>query len=160
MTTWNGNATNEDGLVVRFSTDRSTVVTDGVSNGQAVKMFELTIDSQNLPGIANGGREDIAHLPAGAMITDAKLIATTAFTGTGTLTVGFAKSDGTALDADGVDAAVDVDSVLGSANDAVTCDGVLVDGTEALSERAWVYATTSGTVSAGVAKLRILYIEG
>ena len=58
MTQWNGNATNEDGLVVRFSTDRSEVVTDGTDAGMSERTLRVTIDSQALPGIANGGRDE------------------------------------------------------------------------------------------------------
>lgn len=159
MTQWNGSQTNEDGLVMRFDLDRSAVVTDGADRGKGVQVLEVDLVGASLPAIATGGREDIAHLPAGAVITDAFLIATTGFdTDVGTLTVGLAKADGTALDADGIDAAVDVSAVLAADGDVVACDGALVDKTEHISERAWVYATASGSVATGTAKVKLLYL--
>lgn len=158
MTTWNGNLANEDGVVVRFGIDRATVVTDGTDNGSGIRTLEVDIVGASLPAISNGGRDDIASLPAGAVITDAFLIATTGFgSDVGTLTVGLATSAGVALDADGIDAAVDVSAVLAAAGDVVACDGALVDKTESISERAWVYATNSGSVVTGTAKLKLMY---
>jgi hypothetical protein len=156
MTTW----VNEDGLRVKFPLTSAQVVTDGATAGKQEMTLEVVIPGADLPAIATGGREDIAHLPAGALITDAFLVATTGFgTDTGTLTVGLAKSDGTALDADGIDASVDVSAVLAAVGDVVACDGALVDKTETISERAWVYATASGTVTTGTVKLVLKYIN-
>ena len=154
MSTW----TNADGLPIKYGTTRSTAVADGVTTGKDEYLLEFYIDSQNLTALASAAREDYAHLPATAIITEAYIVAESAWTGTGTLTVGLAKSDSTALDADGIDATVDVDAVLAAAGDVVSCDGVLVDKTETISERAWPYATVAGTVSAGVGTLYLKYI--
>jgi len=156
MSTWE----NEDGLRVKFPLTSATEVTDGTSNGQTIKQLEVVIPGNALPAIATGGREDIAHLPANAFIVGAYAVATTGFgTDTGTLTIGLAKSDGTALDADGIDAAIDVSAVLSSTNDVVVCDGALVDRTERISERAWVYATNAGTITTGTVKLVLNYVQ-
>ena len=156
MSTW----TNEDGLVVRFGLSRSAVVTDGTDAGVSTKVFSVTIPGNDLPAISNGGRDDIAHLPAGALITGAYAVATTGFgTDVGTLTIGFAKSDGTALNASGIDSAIDVSAALAADGDTVTCDGALVDGTETIPERAWVYATNSGSVVTGTVELYITYVD-
>lgn len=150
--------TNEDGLLQRFNLERAEVVTDGTDNGQAERILEIQIDSQDLPGLADINA-DRPSLPANALVTDAFLITTTAFVGTGTLTVGLGNSAGSAIDADGIDAAVDVDTVLAAVGDVVACDGALVDKTATVgAAEAWPYATVSGTVSAGVATLKIKYI--
>lgn len=159
MTTWNGSIENADGLPVKFGTARATPVTDGVTAGKDEKLLTLYLDSQNLTALASVAREDVAHLPADALITEAYIVAESAWTGTGTLTVGLAKSDSTALDADGIDATIDVDAVLVAAGDVVSCDGALVDKTETISERAWPYAVANGTVSAGTGTLYIKYIQ-
>ncbi len=159
MTTWNGNATNEDGLVTYFGTTGGTPVTDGTAAGKSVHVYEKVIVGSDLPAISEGGRRDIASLPAGAIITDAYVKATTGFgTDTGTLTIGLADTAGSAVDADGIDAAIDVSAVLAAADDVVLCDGALVDKTEALGEECWVYATASGTVTTGTVVLKIMYI--
>ena len=150
--------TNEDGLLVRFNKERSTPVTDGTDNGQGERVFEIQIDSQDLPALTDIN-DDRPHLPANALITDALLITTTGFTGTGTLSIGLGDSSQTAIDADGIDAAIDVDVALAAAGDVVACDGALADKTATVGAAdAWVYATVSGTVSAGVATLKVKYV--
>lgn len=155
---WNGNLTNEDGLIVEFGNDRGIAVADGKTAEAPGKMLTMYIDSQDLVALADSAREDVAYLPAGAMVTNSVFVAETAWTGTGTMTIGLANSAGTAIDADGIDAAIDVDAALAAAGDAVTNDGALVDGTEVIGSDAWVYATVSGTVSAGTGTLYISYI--
>jgi len=150
--------TNEDGLLIRFGDERSAVVTDGNDAGTAENILEIQIDSQALPTLADINA-DRAHLPANALITDAYLVATTAFVGTGTLTVGLGNAAGSAIDADGIDATVDVDAVLGAIGDVVLCDGALADKTATVGTAdAWPYATVAGTVSAGVATLKLKYV--
>lgn len=149
--------TNEDGLLVRFDTERSAVAPDGTTNPE-VQTLAVIIDSTDLPGTADVNA-DRAHLPANALVIDAYLVCNTAWTGTSpTLTVGLANSAGTAIDADGVDAAVAVDGVQAAAGDVVACDGALVDKTATIgSADGWVYATTGGTVTAGKSTLYVRY---
>jgi hypothetical protein len=158
MTQWNGNLTNEDGLIVEFGTNRSDVVTDGTTQGQAEHMLTMYIDSQALVAVGDSAREDVARLPEHALITSAWFVAESAWTGTGTLDIGTADSAGSAIDANGLFAAIDVDVALAAAGDAVVGAGVLADGTDIIAEDSWVYATASGTVSAGVGTLYIRYI--
>jgi hypothetical protein len=149
--------TNEDGLLVRFGNERSTVVTDGTSQ-YVEQVFEIEINSQDLP-VTGDINADRPHLPANALITDAFLIATEAFDSTGTLTVGLANSAGAAIDADGIDATVDVDAVLGAVGDVVACDGELVDKTATIGSAAgWVYASMTAAGTTGKATLKIKYI--
>ena len=154
MTTWN----NDDGLLVRFGTSRSTVATDGTDAGHSEHVLEVAIDSQ-APLALTDINADRPHLPANAIITDAFLVADTAFTGTGTLTVGLGDSAQSAIDANGIDDLIDVDVALASAGDVVACDGVLVDKTSTIgTSDAWVYATVGGSITAGTATLKLKYI--
>lgn len=154
MTTY----TNADGLLLRFGTSRSEVAGDGSSLADektlVVKITGgTTIDLADI----NGDRPSI---PAGAIVTDALLVADTAWTGTGTLTIGLGNSAGSAIDANGIDDAIDVDAALAAAGDVVACDGALVDKTATIGSAAgWVYTTESGTV-AGTATLHLKYIAG
>jgi hypothetical protein len=153
MATWD----NADGLLVRFGVTRAEVAIDGSTLADE-KTLVVQITGATTIDLADIN-EDRPHLPTGAIITDAFLVADTAWTGTGTLTIGLGDSAGVAIDIDGIDAAIDVDAVLAAQYDVVACDGVLVDKTEAIGERAWVYTTESGTV-AGVATLHLKYIAG
>ena len=70
-----------------------------------------------------------AYIPAGSYITKATLVVTTAWTsgGSGTLGIGLQNSAGSAIDADGIDAAIAKTAL--AVNTAVACDGALVGGT-------------------------------
>jgi len=150
--------TNYDGLLVRFNAERGVVAGDGTSQYDK-QVLKVDLDSQDLIGTADINA-DRPHLPANAIVTAAYVKADSAFTGTGTLTLGLANSTGTAIDADGIDAAIDVDVVLAAAGDVVTCDGALVDGTATIGAAdAWVYGAVAGAVSAGTATLFIEYFK-
>lgn len=159
MSTW----TNADGIEVVFGTARSALAENGTAIGYQTKTLVVDLDSQNLPALADAVSEKESSLPANALITEAYLVATSAWVGTGTLTVGLGYDNAgtpTAVDADGIDAAVDVDTVLAATGDVVACDGALVDKTATIgANRAWVYAVATGTVSAGTGKLYLTYIE-
>ena len=64
MTVWNGNLTNQDGLIVKFGNVRGTAVKDGVSGGLDEQTIMLYVDSQNLVALASAAREDVASIPA------------------------------------------------------------------------------------------------
>lgn len=147
---------NDDGLLVRFGTERSTVAKDGTRNPEMMAL-EVDIDSQDIL-VVGDINADRPHLPAGAVVVDALLKANTAWVGTGTLTLGLANSAGTAIDADGIDATVDVDVALAAIGDVVACDGALVDKTATIGTSAgWVYGSIGGTVSAGTGTLTLFY---
>lgn len=149
--------TNEDGLLVRFDTERSVVAPDGTTNPE-VHTLAVILDSAGLPGLSDVN-DDRASLPANALVVDAYLVCNTAWTGTSpTLTVGLANAAGVAIDADGIDAAVAVDGVQAAAGDVVACDGALVDKTSTVgAAQAWVYAASGGTVTAGKSTLYVRY---
>jgi len=154
MTTW----TNADGLLVRFGADRAQTEFNDGGTSEDIRGLSIVIDSTNLPALAdiNGDRPS---LPANAVIVDSFLVCNTAWTGTTpTLTIGLGNAAGSAIDADGIDAAVAVDSVQAAAGDVVANDGALVDKTASIgSAAAWVYAATGGTVTAGKSTLYLRY---
>lgn len=153
MATW----TNADGLLVRFPADKGEVVTDGTILNGTYKILEVVIDLMD-PPVVGDINEDRPHLPAHAFIVDSYLVCNTAWTGTSpTLTIGLANSAGTAIDADGIDAAIAA-GVQAAAGDVVLNDGALVDKTSTIgAARGWVYASTGGTVTAGVSTLYLVY---
>lgn len=154
MTTW----TNEDGLLVRFNRERGEVTGDGTAQ-TVEQVLEVTLDSADLPVLADINA-DRPSLPAHALITDAFLVCNTPWTGTSpTLTIGLGNAAGSAIDADGIDAAIDIDGTQAAAGDVVACDGALADKTATIGAAAgWVYAATGGTVTAGKSTLYIKYI--
>ncbi len=98
-----------------------------------------------------------AFIPAGALIKSATIVSSGAWTGAGTLDVGLYTKAGAAIDADGIDALVDVDVALADANSVIVCDGALVGATVGADDAYLVVAAT-GAVTAGTAKLVIEFI--
>lgn len=149
--------TNLDGLIVDFNTEAGQVVGTGTNNPD-VETLEVVLDSSDLPTLADINQR-VASLPANALVVDAYLVCNEAWTGTSpTLTIGLGNSGGTAIDADGIDAAVAMDTAQGSAGAVVACDGALVDKTSTIGSVAgWVYATSGGTVTAGKSTLYVRY---
>ncbi len=149
--------TNSDGLEVRFNGPEAGQTGASVSTMGAAKQLVVDIAdmSTDITAAADGNE---AFIPAGSFITNAYLKVTSAMTGTsGTLTIGLAQKDGTAIDADGIDVAVAQADL--AADKAVVCNGALVRGTATVgSANAYVYTTKGGTVTAGAAKLVIEYI--
>lgn len=152
------NGINADGLKVRFDREQGEVTGDGTSLYGTPVTLEVELDSTDLPGTADANA-DRPSLPANALIVDAFLVCNTAWTGTSpTLTVGLCEVDGTVIDADGIDAAVAVDSTQAAAGDVVSCDGALADKTSTIGSAAgYVYASTGGTVTAGKSTLYVRY---
>jgi len=152
---WN----NEDGLFQRFDTETSVVAGDGQSNSK-VQVLHVVIDSADLPAITDiyGDRP---YIPANAVILDSVFVCETAWTGTTpTLTVGLAEQDQTVIDADGIDAAVAVDTEQAAAGDVFVGDGALTDRSVTVgTANAYVYAATGGTVTAGKSHLYIRFMK-
>lgn len=149
--------TNSDGLEVRFTGPEAGQTGAGVETDGAVKELVLNISdmSEAITAAADGHE---AFIPAGSFIVEAFLKVTSAMTGTsGTLTIGLAQKDGTAIDADGIDVAIAQADL--AANKAVVCNGALVGGTATIgAANGYVYTTLGGTVTGGACKLVIRYI--
>lgn len=114
------------------------------------KECEWIFTYDDLPTYGTGEMEVL--IPANAFIKEARIEVLEAMTGTtGTLTLGFHEQDGTAIDADGIDAAVAQATLV--ANAWVVCDGALV-GASIGSAAGQLVATTGGTVTGG--KFRVI----
>ena len=156
--------TNSDGLYILTETaqgdvqDKGRTIT-GVRQSLVIDIPDFTAIGSTF-GSSNIDPLD-ATIPAGAIITNADLKITTAATsgGSATLTIGTYNSAGTAIDADGIDAAIAL-TAIDAAQDVVQCDGAQVAGVTTVgSADAYVgliYGTAAFTAGAG--KLVIEYI--
>jgi len=154
--------TNADGLFIVTDEAQGAVRDNGITSSNGIKTLVFEIKDATKLGTADvDPQPNDAFIPAGSYITKASLVVTTAFTsgGSATLGIGLQELDGSAIDADGIDAAVAVAAL--TANKAVVCNGALVGGTATVgaadSYLSLVYATADFT--AGAAKLVIEYIE-
>lgn len=149
--------TNSDGLEVRFVNPEAGQTGAGVSTLGAVKNLVLDFNFATAITAAADGHE--AFIPAGSYIKSATLIVTSAMTGTsGTLTIGLAQKDGTAIDADGIDVAIAQADL--EASEVVKCNGDLAGGVLSTGAyNGYVYTTLGGTVTGGRGRLVIEYIE-
>lgn len=154
MGTW----TNMDGLEVNFGLDRAKVIPSG-NTSATPKVFELAIDATELSNTASAPTADAAFLPPNAVIKSATVIVTEAFASSGaaTLNIGAFQSDGTAIDADGIDASVALADL--AANKAVVADGAMVGSADTQSVNTYIQATWgTAAFTAGKAKVLIEYV--
>lgn len=151
--------TNEDGLEVRFGTDRRTSAPDGLTSAEEkVFVYEVADATKLTDADTAAAAGDAAYLPAGTIIKDAYFVVDTAFTsgGSAVLDIGLKEGDGTAIDDDGIDAAVALGAL--GANAVVNCNGALV-GTR-LAEDSYVNFTyDTAAFTAGAGKLVVKYIQ-
>lgn len=154
--------TNSDGLVVGFGARDSkndagaTVRTEG-----NVEVFSMILDYDNLPAAAGTAPSSKSiPIPANSYIHSATLRVLDAFTSAGatTLDIGFVDEDGTAIDQDGIDAAI-AKTVIDAEGDTVQCDGDLVNGLVTVGTDDAYISTNVGTgpYTAGQAELTIEY---
>jgi hypothetical protein len=152
--------TNADGLQVINGTDQGAAINEGNTVESDIRTMVVEIpDATAILSSAATPEPNEAFIPSGSYIKSASLLVETAFTSAGaaTLTIGLQESDGTAIDADGIDATVAKAAL--AANLAVACDGALVGGTALVQEDAYIsmiYGTAVFT--AGKGKLVIEYI--
>lgn len=152
---------NNDGLLVLTGSDKGAVRAQGKTTEGLKRFFVLEIeDMTQVPATAADPQQNDAYIPAGSFITAAYIIVDTACTsgGSATLNVGLQERDGTAIDADGIDATVAV-SALG-ANEAVVCDGALVGGTATVgADNAYIsFDYDTAAFTAGAIKIVVEYI--
>lgn len=146
--------TNSDGLQVLMHGEQGEVNNKGVTVNSEDSQLVVDVDLTSLS--ATPSQLD-PFIPAGAFITSAYLIVTEAAAGGTSVTLGLYEKDGTAIDADGIDAAVATAAL--AANKAVVCDGDAVGGTVTVgADDAYFGATAVGTFTAGKAKLVVDYI--
>lgn len=154
--------TNADGLTVLMHGEQGDVK----DNGSTVESMTQTLvvdidDATTLAATAPAPDANDAFIPAGSYIKNAYLIVETAFTsgGAATLNIGTYQSDGTAIDADGIDAAIAL-AALNAGDKVVVCDGVQVGGTTTVgSNKAYVeFDYDTAAYTAGKAKLYVEYI--
>lgn len=118
--------TNEDGLVVRFGTERGAVKNEGVTSENAHKTLVHKFTYSDVANTDTAAADPEApFIPAGSVITRAALYVTDAFVGaTAVLDIGLKVAAGTNTDDDGIlstgIATIDADG------DVVIGDGALV----------------------------------
>lgn len=135
-------------------------------NSDYTKELILTFDYEdvNSGGQLTAARDfnGVATLPANSFIVKATLEVTTAFTsgGAATLTIGLVEPDGTAIDADGIDAAIAL-TAIDAVGERVLCDGALVGALAGIGTAAGQIIATFGTAAftAGAARLIVEYQE-
>lgn len=154
MSTW----LNEDGLLVKFSTTEADVNPGG--QYRSVGPLEVVEVEILWSDLAATGTEKImadnVTVPNGAVIEKAEFYVQDAFAGaTATLSFGLIDQDrSTAIDADGIDAAIAVASLTDGAT--IACDGALI-GTK-LTNTGLITATEgTAAFTAGLGRLRVFY---
>jgi len=118
--------TNEDGLVVRFGTDRAAVKNSGVT---AENVHKTLVHKFSYADVANtdtaAADPEDPFIPAGSVITRATLYVTTAFVGaTAVLDIGLKVAAGTNTDDDGI-LSIGI-AAIDAIGDVVLGDGALV----------------------------------
>ncbi len=156
--------TNEDGLVVRFGTDRAAVMPGGSTSEGVHKTLVHKFafgDVANTDTAAPNPHE--AFLPADSVMTRATLYVTTGFVGTNAvLDIGLKLAAGTNTDDDGIDSAIAV-TALNAIGDTIICNGDLIVDSDLTAVRftaAQYIMTTWDTAAftAGAATLVVEYI--
>ncbi len=123
------------------------------ANGKEVLNYTFSYD--DLP--VTGDDEAILRIPANARIARATLRVITAFAGGTSYNLGLSQSDGTVIDADGIDAAVAL-TAIDAIGDVVLCDGALVGTLVGIGSAAGqLLVAATGTFTAGKAQLEIEY---
>lgn len=153
--------TNNDGLYIRFGTEKPVVSLGGESSTDGNNRV-VTVDFAFSDLAATGTEKIIAEgviIPDGAVVKSASLHVSTAFVGaTATLTLGLIDTDrSTAYDADGIDAAIAVAALTAGAT--IACDGAVVGNLISNSGTGVMITATEGTAAftAGVAQLVVEY---
>ena len=156
--------TNADGLFVLTDGAQGAVNDEGVTarGVRQVITKKLSLAAVGATFAAANVDPLEAMVPAGAIIVNADLVITDAATsgGSATLTIGTYNAAGTAVDADGIDAAIalaaiDADGVV------VQCDGAQVSGVVTVGTAPVYIGAIYGTAAftAGSAVLIVEYIK-
>lgn len=153
--------TNTDGLRVLTGSDQGAEKTQGVTASSATQVLVVDLTFTGIGSSFGGANIDLNNpfIPAGSLILRADLVMTAAATsgGSATLTLGTYDSTGTAIDADGIDAAVAL-TAIDAIGETVRCDGAHLTTGGYVASNAYIgaiYGTAAYT--AGVGKLYIEY---
>lgn len=154
---------NSDGLYIRYDNDQGKVgIVGSPAQSGSFKTIEVDFGYQDLNAhtVADDffGGMPISAIPSGASIVEANLYITTGFDsgGSATLDLGLVEADKTAIDLDGIDAAI-AETAIAAAGDVVACNGALVGGA-LLTEDAYLsYGVNVATFTVGQGKLVIKY---
>lgn len=160
---------NDDGLLVRYGQDQARETQSVMAHPRtagALRHMVVDINWDDLPTFTTDSNNDGSlnkfsgqdnFIPANSFITNAYLVVETAFADGTSYDIGLYDEDGSAIDADGIDAGVAL-AALG-ADEAVVCDGALVRGTATIgSSNGYLVVAETGTFTAGKAKLFIEYL--
>lgn len=156
---------NKDGLKVRYFGEQAGLATAGYHDIANLRSIVIEIGADHLwPAADVGGDNTVPSIPPKAMIHSAFLKVHETFTAAGaaTLTIGTCDEDGTAVDADGIDAAIALSAL--TAGNIVKCDGAQVAAETATStfsdKELWVStAVATGPLTAGRATLTVYFVE-
>ena len=156
---------NEDGLIVRYGTERSAVLKNGGQSTVAHKTLIHKFDFNDIaPTDVTVPNPNEAALPADSVITRATLYVTTGFVGpTGVLDIGLKVAAGTNTDDQGIDSAIAV-TALDVVGDTIICDGDYIVDSDLTAKRltAPQYIMTTwdtAAFTAGAATLVVEYLE-
>lgn len=161
--------TNEDGLVVRFGTERS----DSATSGQVAAIKEYIVldlpDATALPLVGDiaAPAEDAPRIPASSIITNAWMVATTDFTsgGAATMDIGLMDAAGSVIDIDGIAVDIALATLVDGAGVGVTgCAGAYVANAggagQLVDADAWPVITyVANAYTAGAGKLIVEYVR-
>lgn len=156
--------TNADGLFVLTDGAQGAVNDEGVTVRGARQVITKKLSLAALGSSFGSSNIDPleAMIPAGAIIVNADLVITDAATsgGSATLTIGTYNAAGTAVDADGIDAAIAL-TAIDADGDVVQCDGAQVSGVVTVGSAPVYIGALYGTAAftAGSAVLIIEYIK-
>lgn len=158
---------NADGLMVRYGLDRSREVAQNlrslvnvgprylIADWEYNNLPRFTTDANNNGTLDQFNDEDV-YIPSGSFIVNAFTMVQTAFAGGTSYDVGLYQTNGTVIDADGIDNDLLVAQL--AANEAVIHDGTLVAGTILVPENAHLVVAATGTFTAGKARTIIEYM--
>lgn len=124
---------------------------DGPNEGQ--ETLQVTFSYDDLPA-ASSDDNLILTIPANSVLVSADIRVHTAFAGGTSYDFGLAETDGTAIDADGIDAAVATAALTAGAY--IACDGALI-GANIGSADGQITVAATGTYTAGKATLTVVY---
>lgn len=125
--------------------------------GRGERVMEVTFSYDDLP-VVSADDNLILQIPANSWIKEAQLRVHTAFAGGTSYDIGLTEPDGTAIDADGIDAAVAL-TAIDAAGETVSCDGALVGNTAGIGAAAGqIVVAATGTFTAGKATLRVVFL--